>query len=158
MRHLRAKEIAANRRLIVHLWIGLWCWTVVSAQDLTFLHLHEITGTRRLYIRYWEGSKAASLVCVGLLYLASFGTVLPPSIPRKLLWAFALWSGLRWTNIQSWTLFMCCFPVISMFCINFADGPKPCWPSYGVTQGVWMGLLWGTVEEYEVPVEVPVTR
>ena len=47
----------------------------------------------------WEGSKAASLVCVGLLCLASFGTVLPPRIPQKLLWAIALWSGLPQTNI-----------------------------------------------------------
>ena len=41
-----------------------------------------------------SNNKIASLVCVGLLYLASFGTVLPPGIPQKLLWAIALWSGL----------------------------------------------------------------
>ena len=95
---------------------------------------------------------------MGLLYLASFGTVLPPGIPQKLLWPIALWSGLWWTNIQSWTLSMYCLPVILMFCINFADGPKPCGSSYRVTQGVWMGLLWGSFEDYEVPVEVPVAR
>ena len=79
-----------------------------------------VTSTR---VDLWEGSKAASLVCVGLLCLASFGTVLPSRIPQKLLWAIALWSGLRWTNIQSWTLFMCSFPVILMFYINFAGEP-----------------------------------
>ena len=76
-------------------------------------------------------------------------------IPQKLLWAFALWSGPWWTNIQSWTLFMCCFSVILWFCINFADGSKPCWPSYRVTQDVWMGLLGGSFQECKMPVEVP---
>ena len=52
-----------------------------------------------------------------------------------------------WTNIQSWSLFTCSFPVILMFYINFAGGLKLCWPSCGVTQGVWMGLLWGSLEE-----------
>ena len=104
------------------------------------------------------GGGGGSLVCVDLICLAIFGTVLTPGIPQKLLWAFALWSGMWWTNIQSWTLFKCCFTVILMLRINFADEPKPCWPSYGVTQGVWMGLLWGSVDEYEVPVEVSVTR
>ena len=64
----------------------------------------------------------------------------------------------NWATTTSSALSQCSFPVILMFYINFTGGPKPCCPSYGVPQGVWMGLPWGNVEEYEVPVEVPVPR
>ena len=37
-------------------------------------------------------------------------------------------------------------------------GPSPVDLFTGVKQGVWMGLLWESVKEYEVPVEVSATR